>query len=58
MKSGDDILKQQTAFLLFQQFLAQAAQQLGIGALENPQVDAITQKLGANVDGSYKWERQ
>jgi len=58
LKSGDDILKQQTAFLLFQQFLAQAAQQLGIGALDNPQVDAITQKLGANVDGSYKGERQ
>lgn len=58
LKSGDDILRQQTAFLLFQQFLAQAAQQLGIGALDNPQVDAITQKLGANVDGSYKGERQ
>ena len=58
LKSGDDILRQQTAFLLFQQFLAQAAQQLGIGALDNPQVDAIVQKLGANVDGSYKGERQ
>lgn len=58
LKSGSDILRQQTAFLLFQQFLAQAAQQLGVGALDNPQVDAITQKLGANVDGSYKGERQ
>lgn len=58
LKSGDDILRQQTAFLLFQQFLAQAAQQLGVGALDNPQVDAIVQKLGASVDGSYKGERQ
>lgn len=54
LKTGADMLKQQTALVLFQQFLAQAAQQLGVNAITDPSVDAVMKALGANVDGSYK----
>lgn len=57
IKTGQDILRQQTAFFAFQQFIAQAVQQLGAGVLQNPQVEQILGYFGRNVDGSYNKQK-